>query len=136
MSRITWKEFLTVISLILIVYYILVILLYCRKELQQLLLTKNNYLSITEDQELVKEIPASATQQTIVTITELIQKASISQSPKEEILFSIQRLLSSSAYQEARQLSFRADINQCIVAECQKHCSIHLSEEDLRVVWT
>jgi hypothetical protein len=64
-----------------------------------------------------------------------IQKAGKSASPKEEIIFALRKQLTHEQFQSANNLSFRNHINDFISNTCKSFCSIHLSEEDLRVLW-
>ena len=68
-------------------------------------------------------------------IRALIRQAGYSGSPKEEVLFALQKLISSDRFQTIRESPFTDAINDLIAEECQTNCSMHLSEEDLKRLW-
>lgn len=129
MSRITWTTFFTFLSFIVIVYYITVVVIYYRKTLPLFLLKK------------VLRLPsafARTSAQDAATpdapITDLIRQAATESYTKEAILLALHTLLHAV---EPTRVSepYRISINNRIVDDCRQYCSIHLSEEDLRMLW-
>lgn len=129
MNRITWTAFFAFLSFIIIVYYITVIVIYYRKTLPLFLLNKVLRLPSA----LVKTSPQGAAI-TDAPITDLIRQAATEGYTKEAILLALHTLLHNV---EPARVSepYRTSINNRIVDDCRQYCSIHLSEEDLRMLW-
>jgi hypothetical protein len=65
-----------------------------------------------------------------------IRKSAIKKEGKWELLLSIRRLLAPyTALTASQAYPFRVAINNTIIAETARYCSIHLSSEDLSGVW-
>jgi len=130
MNRITWTAFFAFLSFIVIVYYITVVVIYYRKTLPLFLLNK------------VLRLPpafARTSAQDAATpdasITDLIRQAATEGYTKEAILLSLHTLLHDVEPARVSEPSYRTSINNRIVDDCRRYCSIHLSEEDLRMLW-
>ena len=65
-----------------------------------------------------------------------IRKSAIKKEGKWELLLSIRRLLAPyTALTAPQAYPFRVAINNTIIAETEKYCSIHLNSEELLSVW-
>ena len=62
-----------------------------------------------------------------------IREIAIRQQGKEDLLLLLRRLL--EPYTVLLLLPFRIAINNFIVMETETHCSIHLNEEELLMLW-
>lgn len=129
MNRITWTTFFAFLSFIVIAYYITVVVIYYRKTLNLFLLNKMLRLPSA----LVKTSPQGAAI-TDASITDLIRQAATEVYTKEAILLSLHTLLHDVEPARVSEL-YRTNINNRIVDDCWQYCSIHLSEEDLRMLW-
>lgn len=52
---------------------------------------------------------------------------------KEEVIMGIQVIIRN--YKKLEASPYQKSINDFIKSECEDHCSIHLSEEDIRRIW-
>jgi type I site-specific restriction-modification system R (restriction) subunit len=176
LKEITWKDYWTVVLLLTTGYYIIVFLLFYRKELA--ILAKGNLETLDESKiSLVNrnsEMVSSTVQPSLFEeneakalanihsdsidelinnddkdfheinlisyaheladeIKQLIEKAKEKSYIKEELLFSLQKII--KAYQQLQGTSYQHDINNLITESCKTHCSIHLSADEVATVW-
>lgn len=88
MNRITWTAFFAFLSFIVIVYYITVVVIYCRKTLPLFLLNK-----VLRLPSAFARTPAQDAAITDAPITDLIRQAAIEGYTKEAILLALHTLL-------------------------------------------
>lgn len=139
-SQISWNAYFSFITIVVAIYYVVILFLYYRKQDVKSAFLKLSNIRFSKIKPAIAngEVFTNTTFTTndlIKDINYCIQQASKNYSPKEEIVFGLQKLLDSPDYKELTQPAYRKYISQFIVEECNKHCSIHLSEEDLRVLW-
>ncbi len=133
MSQITWTTFFTILSFILIVYYITIIILYYRKAFSLSLLAKIFRQPVMVARTSTND--TSATTTLYVSITRLAEQAAADGYGREEILLALHKLLHTADDNGLSNSSNRTNVSQYIANACEQYCSIHLSEEDLRVLW-
>jgi hypothetical protein len=61
------------------------------------------------------------------------EQAASSRMVKEELLFSLGRLLRKYPFVKGTPAQF--SLGHLIVQDCEKHCSIHLEEEEVNALW-
>lgn len=131
LSTISWTSYTQAIAGLLAVYYLLVVYVYYWQEFLQFFSKRQPLFT--------KDANASQQYEPVQYLTDeisaLISQATYSRSPKEEMLFALQKLLCSGRFQSIHESSFREVIENHIVNECQTNCSMHLSEEDLQRLW-
>jgi type I site-specific restriction-modification system R (restriction) subunit len=66
-------------------------------------------------------------------IKQLVEKAKEKRYIKEELLFSIQKLI--KAYNQLKGTSYQREINNLIISTCKTQCSLHLSADEVDTVW-
>ncbi len=125
-STISWASYFEIIFILLVIYYIVILFIYYRKDIQKILSGKTQPVLAASNVgdgrgHLMDEIRA------------LIQQGGYSRSPKEEIIFALNKLLSSERFQIMYQS--RNLVTGIIADECKNNCSIHLSEEDVKRLW-
>ena len=149
-SSISWSQFLTTIAILLVIYYLVIICLLCKKELFSLF---SFSASTHDDFHLSNENtdhPMSFNEKTATTGNEdpflnqkvhelledlknLLLTAAKAKTIKEELIMALQMLLRN--YFPLNDLPIRAEINQHIIIECKVTCSITLSEAELNMLW-
>ena len=143
LNQISWATYFQTIGLLLIIYYAVILFLSYKKEISRLLV-KSAQPALAIDQSGKDSFPevnreTFSQSETIEYILDevraLIRQAGYSRSPKEEVLFALQKLISSDRFQTMRESPFPDAINDLIAEECQTNCSMHLSEEDLKRLW-
>lgn len=148
---ISWANYGLFILISLLVYYITIGGLYCLNEIKQIFSGNSNLVlksnrseklehlqfhntSIKEDVPQPSESNLNAlADECMNDISNTLQHASKDDLVKEEIIYSLQLLINK--YPLIKDSSFKSTITNYILMECKNYCSIHLSEEDLRVLW-
>lgn len=141
-KQVSWVEYFTVLAIGLLIYYAVVLFLYYRSDVLQLLNGKRK-LVVAKPQSAEPGLhndafPDASTKENeevfgeanrlIAELKEVFQHGYI----KEELTMALQ--LKLREYQALKQTPFRVSINNYIESESEKR-SIRLSEEDLRVLW-
>jgi hypothetical protein len=125
---ISWTLYFECLSLLLAFYYLVAGTLFFRAEMRSLLNSVANRSSFSEEEDSLPEVENNA----LLIIREIkpLFKRKIQ---KEELIYSIK--LNLTRYDQWDEPGFRETINAFIMGESERKCSIHLSEEDLRVLW-
>jgi hypothetical protein len=128
-NQVSWSNYFITIGLLSAGYYVVIGYLYYRHDLLQLLsdkkITTNNHEATIQNQEL-------QARSFIDEFHAFMQQAANEQMGKEDILQSVQLLLNK--YPAFKDSSFRKSIKNLVIDEC-RYCSIHLSVEELDVLW-
>lgn len=137
---ISWGSYFTAISIILIVYYAIVFLLYYRPEMQRILrpgrsIGSNNPKRII-DQKIAESDSELFPKVHILTeeLQQLISYSAQNAQSREHLLNALKSKLSDHHYLVGS--AFHPAINKFLKEETAKQCSIHFSEEDLCGFWT
>jgi len=149
LNNISWASYVFAISIIVVIYYIFVILLFYRRELQNAFFKshKSQYhselsidgLSMQEKGFDKAEQSSEAAEQTVplpdflLTLQNLVSTGASNNFPKEEILMSLK--LKLQQYHSFKDSGHQVTINQYILTAFESICSIHLSEEDISALW-
>jgi hypothetical protein len=127
---ISWQTFVLIALLFTSVYYVIVLLLYFRKGLtlpggfnKSTVPVLSNSSAIDQPgyDEFSEELEA------------LLLQSSAESTSKETLIPSLKRLLQK--YPVLKNMPGRTSILELIMQACQVHCSVHLSEADLSVLW-
>lgn len=148
LNNISWASYVYAITIIVIIYYALVLIFYYRNDLSYLLrkktnrsrsvqtnlysgrvendLEKNNDLSIDSGQD-------DSLGPLLSNLQALIKNGAARNFPREELLLSLQLKLQQDA---ALKDSIDKDsISNFIISECKNYCSIHLSGDEVSALW-
>ncbi|HEU5365444.1 MAG TPA: hypothetical protein VFU62_07925 [Hanamia sp.] len=68
-------------------------------------------------------------------ITTVIKQAGLKGYPKAELLFALENLLSKDEFIILRKPSLRKATDVYIKDECEKYCSMQLSDDEMRRLW-
>jgi len=137
-SSISWQSYISIVAVLLAIYYAFVLYVYYRKDIVQVLTTGRNNdegskQNILADNTGAAEQPAAESY--IDELKALIHQAGYSHLSKDELVFSLQQLLGSDRFETIKTPDFKKRLGKIITYECQTNCSMHLDEEDLQRVW-
>jgi len=134
-TSVSWQQYIMFISIIALVYYIYILLRYYRNAVINLIKgpkstpvpskEKNNDTTITTGDTTLNEL--------LEELKILFQLASQRKYPKEELMMALQ--LKLREYDQFKNTPFEIAVNNFIAEESENQCSIHLSEDDWRVLW-
>ena len=151
-AEISWSGYITIVVVLLAAYYFVIAIRYYRDDLFQLIsgkkTTQPSTVNFTATQSQPSERGLHQTNmqeafekqnlfQLAQSLSDEIQaflnEAGRNKLNKEEIIQSLQLLLTK--YPAVRDSSFQEFIQNLIETECEANCSIHLSDEELSVLW-
>lgn len=141
LSQISWSSYFEFVAIVLIIYYSIVLVAFYKSDIKKGMSLKfqassplsNTGMGISEDENTPQQVEPP--NRLVDEIKALIRQAGYNLTPKEEILSALRRLFLSEGFESIDRSLFKVRINTIIAKECKAHCSIHLSEEDLSVVW-
>ena len=124
---ISWHQYVVFLLIALVIYYLAIWVIYFKAKIPSLAdLRQQPGLSFGGDERANEE--TSPLQEAIENIRLSFRKGL----HKDELVFALQQQL--KVYQQNNDPRFRETING-FISESADKCSIHLSEEDLRVLW-
>ena len=143
LNNISWASYVYAISIILVIYYIFVLLLFYRSEFKKYYSNLKVRKLFTSDSKPSSESLASeviSKSDEVISLEDVlksllfsIKKAASQHFIKEELLQSLKRQIQ---FYVGRASSLpKEKINQYIMETSETYCSIHLSEMDLVVLW-
>ena len=147
LNNISWASYAYAIGILLSIYYLFIILFFFRNEVQNLFVHQKNTVllpgekSIYSSQNNTSEAGEhfaenkadSDTQELLLSLQSLIKKAGALKYPKEELLLSLQ--LKLQHYPALKASRLKNSINIFIKEECKNNCSIHLADDEVKVLW-
>jgi hypothetical protein len=150
LNNISWADYAAATGIILVIYYGVVWLIYFKNDnLRSFLRPQKESTSILQrDKENVEGsqsesnlIPSAHNKNTVIrTIPEvlmdiqgIITDGAFRKFQKEELFTALKIYLQQNATGE--DVPEREVINQAIIAQCERDCSLRLNEEDVRVLW-
>lgn len=147
LNNISWASYAYAISFMLLIYYVLVIAIFFREDLQELLPKYNGRLfkrmdkgtfgsqNAADDPKeiLAEKSQSNDTEELQLSLQSLIKKAAARKFPKEELLQSLR--LGLQNYPVLKDSQLTAGINNFIKNECANNCSIHLSDDEVKMLW-
>ena len=147
-NSISWASYLYAISIILVIYYVVVLILYFRNDLLDYFVASKarlNRSSTPQNTEVHNsgtqksepnfktEDEKDSIQELFSNIQSIVKTAASRNFPKEELLLSLQlRLKHQDGLNDS---TLRGIINNNIIEACEHHCSIHLTEEEINALW-
>ena len=126
LKAISWQEYFVFLFVILILYYTFLFIFYFRSNFSSL--RKVSRITFSSSKES-NRVPGGNAQQ----IIEEIGPSFRGKQNVHELIYDLQIKL--EPYKSLDEPGFREMINAFIIEESEKKCSVHLSEEDLRVLW-
>jgi len=139
LNNINWATYIFVAALTILVYYVVVILLYYRPEIQQLFQGKNAAPELFSFKNTEQQIADSDPELYPVVhllmgeLRHIIENKAQSSVSKEALIFEIHNRLSS--HPNLSTTAFQPAINLFLKEECIRQCDINLDEEDLGELW-
>lgn len=125
---ISWTLYFECLSVLLAFYYLVAGALFFRAEMRSLFNSVANRSSFSHEEDSLPEAENNA-----LLIIQEIRPQFKRNIHKEELIYSLKMRL--TRYNQWDEPGFRETINAFIMGESERTCSIHLSEEDLRVLW-
>ena len=129
-TQISWSSYIVTVLLLSAVYYLFIGYLYYRNDLLQLvsgkrITTNDNVVSKQRHQPLIQSFSGE--------VKAFMKQAGKDKLDKNDIIQSLQLLLKK--YPTLKDSASQESIQNLIVNECTSYCSIHLSDEELSVLW-
>lgn len=137
-QTISWTGYITLIILILAVYYLYVLIKWFPKELKNLKFFKGNQSADENGEAGAKEAPLknlSIEQLLIVDSKRLIRRAGKEKMPRATLLAALQAMIRADPWHLIREEPFRQTLNDIIRLEAETYCSIHLDDDELYGLW-
>ena len=148
LQQLSWTNYFTAIAIITIFYYLYVLVVYYKVELQRLFSGNGNNQKVLsmqslmpardidniEDQNNQNTDLFSLGHQLMAAIQPIIAKAADAKSPKEELLFGLQQVI-RNGYQHLKATSVQTTIHKYIQQQCIDHLNMSLSADDLQQLW-
>jgi hypothetical protein len=120
LNTISWTQYFSFISIAVILYYVFVWIVYFKGKLPSLMMRQETVNHSVD-------VPAHA-----LAIIPVLESVFQQKYNKQELMMVLKNHLKQY---DATDEDMKEAINKVIVAECMSKCSIHLGEEDLRVLW-
>ncbi len=128
LRSISWQQYILFLVIATVVYYLLVWVIYFKATIPSLS-GKGNY----ENHSFHGEDQPDEMMSTAQHIIEEINPVFNNRHNKNELILALQ--LQLKKYNQWDEPDFRETVNGFIAAESKTKCSIHLSDDDLRVLW-
>lgn len=148
-TNISWTTYILVVTLLLAAWYLIIGMRFYFHDLQNLLARKrksnlqlahDKSYSITGSEFTTEQTEASDTnnlfhevEKLTAKLKETIADASSKNYHREEFIFLLQLILKE--YPHLKGSPFQVAINNLILSECEKYGSLHLSAEELVMLW-
>jgi len=144
-NNISWGSYWSVLTIMVIIYYAYVLLVYYRDDLRNRLAGKNGRLSAGSFQPTfsVKEMQGHhengddellpVVQSFTDEMTAYLGQAAYAKAGKPEIIFALQQI--AKKYEKIKNSSHQQAVNKLIQFECEDRCAVHLKEEEIKQVW-
>jgi hypothetical protein len=148
LNNISWASYLYAISIILLIYYAFVLIVYYRNDLQNRVAgfkrrfdqASAGVNAPTEKMEAdliaqntERDLPGNTLHELSLSIQSLIKIGASRNFPREELLLSLQ--LQLRKYTGEKNTNFKDNVSKFIIAACEDYCSIHLSVEEVSALW-
>jgi hypothetical protein len=139
LNNISWQSYWITVAMISAGYYLLVLLLYFRKDLMLTLNSKKVGSNHTSDLSLVptnipelerEEVLAHACMDELKTFFDESKKQKLH---KKELMAAVQRIIKK--YPTLKTSDYKEPITHAIVAMCEDNCSVHFGADDLGCFW-
>ena|SRR5258706_15136137 len=128
LSSISWQQYVSFLLIAIIIYYLVIWIVYFKAKLPSFSGIRNFRKIPMHGEDQPDEVLNTAQH-----IMDEIRSIFDGHHNKNELILALQ--LKLKKYNQWDEPGFRDTINDFIVYESQSKCSIHLGEDDLRVVW-
>jgi hypothetical protein len=132
-DSITWEEYLIFILVGSFIYYVYIILRYYRNELYHMLKGIRKTPVIAAEKKKTISPGNAKMNDLLEELKILFQSASKRKYLKEELMSALK--LKLIEYRQFRNTPFETAVSNFIATESDNQCSIHLSDDDQRVIW-
>jgi hypothetical protein len=129
-TEISWSSYIVTVLLLSTGYYLFIGYRYYRHDILQLISGKK---VTTNDVVAANQNPEPLIQSFSDEIRAFMEQAGKNELDKKDIIQSLHLLLKK--YPTLKDSAFQESIQNLIINECTSYCSIHLSEEELSVLW-
>lgn len=130
LTNISWKEYALAITALLFLYYTWLLFIFYAKDILRLFKQKEapeQGLPLNDNDEIFSVVYSLQDE-----VKEVITSAAAKKHAKQEIILSLKSVLKKYALAST---PFQFAINNFIERQCEKNCSIHLDEADLKQLW-
>lgn len=129
-TQISWSSYIVTVLLLSAIYYLFIGYWYYRDDLLQLVsgkkITTDDFVSTAFRQEPLEQLFSDE-------VRAFMNEAGKNKMSKKDILKSLQLVF--KRYPTLKDSVSQESIQNLIVNECATYCSIHLSDEELSVLW-
>jgi hypothetical protein len=132
-TEISWSSYVTIVIVLLVIYYLFIGLRYYRTELFRIFAGRKIPADAVKEEVPEKKNIFQLTRSLSDEIQAYLDEAGRNTLHKEEVITSLQSLLAK--YPSVTDSPFRKVIQNLIVTECETCCSIHFGEKELSELW-
>lgn len=143
LKGITWTDYFTAAAILAGAWYLVIGLIYYRRELRDLLRGKTKIPFTTRSKKMMEEpddneeaLPGSSFEELENTVTDIrhsILEEAGKEANKAALLRQLQNRLAN--YGGLRQPAFRIALNNFIIQHAENICGVSFSEEELEAAW-
>ena len=129
-NNISWGGYWSVLSILVVIYYLYVFLVYYRNDIRNFQTIKKvgHFQHETGDEGILHMV-----QSLIDEVTAYLYQAAQGAAIKQEIIFAMQQIIKK--YPGIKFTPHENNINNLIQSECKDKCAIVLSAEEIKQVW-
>lgn len=146
-SKISWQTYGTAVLILTVLYY-LVVFLICRKSLSIRDRSEKRLqhpkvaptlfpreIKQPSGQEIIQQLPPvlPMVHDLVDELSALIRQAAFEQTGKDTLSHSVTAVLKK--YPSLYESSYQTSVSNLIAHECETHCNIHFSAEEIRQLW-
>ena len=134
-KSISWQQFLTAALILVATYYLIVAILFYRREIRQLAAGRKDSRTATQPPNTTSTEDEQFAQATLLknSVEEIIEMAVHQSWIKDELLTGLASRL--ELYPDLRNTPFQIAINNHISQQTQARCNIALLDQDLKLIW-
>ena len=145
LNNITWSSYWTALTILTVIYYVIILLVFYRHELGNLLTgkigsphgrTKSTHANLIEDtsqqgndkNELLPMVAIISDE-----LTAYLEQGSYTRYEKPEVIYALQKI--TRKFAAIKGSKYQTTINQLIQSVCGDKCGIHLDDSEIQAVW-
>lgn len=135
-KQVSWTEYCSVLAVLTAAYYVLIILVYFRKDFWQVLSGQKKLLPATTGLSGSTSPPPTDEQRQYAVVNQLVEELKpVFENGyiKEELMMALQLKLAD--FPQLKGTAFQVAINNFITMESENKCSVYLSGDELRGLW-
>lgn len=141
LSFISWYQYMTTLSMLLVIYYAGIVCLYYRSEIMTFMKTGSlktkdrpvTHHEMTATTRIENSYMSPEVHELLEELKELLNTSARMKTVKEELVMAIRVLL--RGYPDLKDLPVAHDISEHMKAQCQHICSITLSDAEMKMLW-